>query len=196
MEYDISNLTYPIRYTFKGDKIILKNYVIEVDNNRLVNEYLKNYTQKGKKKMASCEKDKEIIIRHIETDYIISKQLSIDAVYLIYALQYKTKFLNWGSVTEELIKIFEEEVEEDEYNALRNLVLYLKYYWQYEEQISKIVIREKQQDFRIVIGYDSYFLALDIMDGELQYAYDNCMFYLPFRLLSKIWKVYCSYVNF
>ncbi len=196
MEYDISNLTYPIRYTFKGDKIILKNYVIEVDNNRLVNEYLKNYTQKGKKKMASCEKDKEIIIRHIETDYIISKQLSIDAVYLIYALQYKTKFLNWGSVTEELIKIFEEEVEEDEYNALRNLVLYLKYYWQYEEQISKIVIREKQQDSRIVIGYDSYFLALDIMDGELQYAYDNCMFYLPFRLLSKIWKVYCSYVNF
>ena len=27
MEYDISNLTYPIRYTFKGDKIILKNGV-------------------------------------------------------------------------------------------------------------------------------------------------------------------------
>lgn len=152
MPYDINDLYYPFRQCFENKKIILKNYMIDVNNNANIDKYLRNYTKIGKKKIASCEKDSEVIIRHVYAadDYIIAEY--IDAVYLIYTLQYKTRFLNCVGVVENLMEMFYEEIEdENEFKAFQYLVLYLHDYWDYEQEISKKILQEKREEGRVLI---------------------------------------------
>lgn len=189
--YYITNSDYPIKQCFGNKKIILKNYCIDVDNDIQLDDYLRIYTKVGKKKIAACEKDREVIIRHVVNDYIITEH--IDAVYLIYALQYETRFLNDVGVVNNLIKMFNKNIEdENEFEAFRYLVLYLHDFWEYEHKISENILQEKRKQGRIITYYDIYFVALDIMDGNIEDARSYSGYYLPQRMLSEIWNIFRS----
>ena len=74
-----------------GGKITLRNFVIDVSDNDLVDEYLRLYTGKGRKKIASPEKDSEVAVMNPSNDLTIIQYLS--TVYTLYALQYRYRFL-------------------------------------------------------------------------------------------------------
>lgn len=193
--YYITNLDYPIKRCFDNKRIILKNYCIDVDNDIQLDTYLRNYTNVGKKKIATCEKDSEVIIRHVVDDYIITEY--INEVYLIYALQHETRLLNCIGVVEKLIEMFSKEIKnQNEVQAFVYLVSYLQNNWSYEEQISKTILEEKRQAERLVGTYDAYFMALDIMDGDIEEAWRNCSYYLPYRMLSYIWNIFANSQTF
>lgn len=195
INYNIADLNYPIRKKFIDREILLGNYIIEVDNNILLDKYLRNYTDVGKKKIAACEKDREVIIRHAVDDYVIIDH--IHAVYLIYALQYTTGFLYKDWVVERLQKIFREKIEEQkEFNAFSYIVFYLKERWEYEKEISQKILGKKLEDARMVPCYDGYHLALDIMkERDYESAWNNSSYYLYDSLIEEIWKIFFAYIS-
>lgn len=186
--YSIGDLEYPIK-RYLGDKeIILKNYIIEVDNDTLLDKYLKKYTGTGKKKFAACEKDNEVIIRHVIEDYVIYEHIS--SVYILYALQYKTKFLNCDLVFNELMQLFSKKInEENERIAFFYLIDYLKKCWRNEEEISNKILEEKRKEGRIMCGYDAYYIAFDIIEGDYDLAW-NSLDYCLDNLLEYIWEIF------
>ena len=76
-------------YEFKHSnrKIVLCNFSLDVSDNAQVNYYLNRFTGVGKKKYASPEKDKEVVLMQSPNDLVISQYT--DSVYLLYALVYK-----------------------------------------------------------------------------------------------------------
>lgn len=71
----------------KEKAVKLKNIVVDVSNDYLLNKYLKKMTGTGKKWIASPEKDKEVLVMQSPNNMIISNYL--DSVYLLYALALK-----------------------------------------------------------------------------------------------------------
>lgn len=71
----------------KNKEVILTNFVIDVSDNKLLDSYLLKFTGVGRKKLASPEKDKEVLLFQFPQDLVI-KQYS-DSVYLLYALVIK-----------------------------------------------------------------------------------------------------------
>ena len=195
IRYDISDLDYPLRRYFEDKEIILKNYIIEVDDNRLLNRYLENYTSVGKKKMASCQKDREVIIRHVVNDYIIEDY--INAVYLIYALQYKTRFLNDSWVMNSLVEIFRQKIKNpNECEAFCYLISYLSYNWDYEEKTSRNILKESLNQGRTVPCYDGYSLFFDLMNGNYESAWYESADSLLDNVTPGIWNVFKTWKRF
>lgn len=77
---------------FKKKEIRLNNYVIDISNDKLIHKYLKSSINVGKKYYAACEKDQEVIIRHITNQFIITEEF-LDAVYFLYGLNIYSNFL-------------------------------------------------------------------------------------------------------
>ena len=193
MPYNINNLNYPLKKHFKNKEIFIKNYVIEVDNNNLLNLYFKNYTDVGKYLRAVPEKDCEVVIRHVESYFTIQDYIS--EIYLIYALQYKFNFLNRPNVFSCLYDLFCNHTENiNEHHAFYMLTWYLKHNWQYEQIISKKILDETKANPRIIAYYDTYFLACDIMNADsredIEMAYENSFHYHLSRAISDIWNVF------
>lgn len=190
MPYSINDLDYPIKKKFQGRELLLQNYIIEVDDNILLDKYLKTYTNIGRKKLASCEKDVEVIVYYVTDDYVIREH--IYALYLIYALQYKTGFLFKVGVLERLTNAFSKIIRnEEECNAFYYVILYLKEMWEYETEGSQRVLEDILNVGRLVQGYDGYALAKDIiLNEDYESARNNSAYYMYDSLIEAIWEVF------
>lgn len=189
MPYDITDLDYPFSRQFGCKEIALKYYIIDVENGEILDKYLKRYTGKGKHPRAPVQKDSEIVIRHIVNELVVKNYIS--TVYLLYCLQYKTKFLYKNTVMESLLDLFGEFVDnEDELNALCLIAKYLYTNWNYEKEISDKLIWEKMDEARFFIGYDAYSIAWEIMEGEYHMAWNHSSHYLLDEMLERIWYLW------
>ena len=71
--------------------IILNGFVIDISNNDLLDVYLQYYSGAERKRVASPQKDCEVVVLNPANDQSIRNY--IGAVYVIYALQKKYEFL-------------------------------------------------------------------------------------------------------
>lgn len=196
--YNIDCLNYPFRHDFKNQQIILNNYIIEVDDNYKINRYLQAYTPKGRSPYASCENDKEVIIRNPIDSYAIEEQDCIDAVYLLYALQVKTGFLGYSGVAESLNAVLSEELcvnrdDEETFRALECIIFYLQEFVVYEKEIiTNLINKDKKARMG---GWDSYSLLLEVINGDIDEAFTLSEYYIYSGIVSYIWDVFRS-MNF
>lgn len=105
----VNNEEFVIYYDLKENKYInyvpgmllenkdydvrLYNFMLDVSNNDSIDRCLKKFTGVGRKKIASPEKDKEVILFQSPNDLII-KQYS-NSIYLLYSLVIKYGMEEW-----------------------------------------------------------------------------------------------------
>lgn len=178
----------------KAGDIQLLNFVIDVSDNILVDEYLKHYTTVGKKIIASPEKDSEVVVMNPPNDLVINQYM--DAVYILYALQLKYRFLSNVNVQRALIleldnmDAFHFKYCPHERIAFINLILYLSANWQYEYQISNKIYNYSENEEHLSMCYDSILQFHGIMRDNFDESY-NLSTYNENVISDLFWK-YCG----
>lgn len=191
--YGIQN-TAQLSKGINQSNFYLHNYVIDVSNDNALNQYLHTYTPVGKYPYAACEKDKEVLMRHITPDFTISDEIYIDAVYLIYALNYRYGFLQNLIVFNCIINLFQYHTQDNvnAYYGFYTIINHLICNQDFEKYASTPIILEKQNEGRFVC--DMYYVALEILDTALEdslyMAYDTSVSYCNYNLLNDIWKIF------
>lgn len=183
----------------KRGQIQLLNFIIDVSNNTLVDEYLKYYTNIGKKILASPEKDSEVVVMNPPNDLIINQYM--DAVYILYALQLRYRFLSNVNVQKALIlelinmEAFRFEYCPHERVAFINLILYLSANWQYEYQISQKIYGYLEKEEHLSINYDPILQFHGIMKDDFEESY-NLSTYNGNVLSDLFWKHCGRYLGY
>lgn len=159
-KFEYHSLENAIRgFCNKNEKreILVCNFAIDISNNRLLNEYLDMFAGVGRKKMASPEKDKEVVFFQSPNDLVI-KQYS-DSVYFLYALVIKYG-MNQSIYNEILDKIDRLEkfrfscCEFDEREGLKQIVRYLYSNQKVEYEMSAPIIVDSHNSGDISGYYD------------------------------------------
>lgn len=193
--YSLYEAAYGDRLFRKAGKIILRNFVMNIADNSLLNKYLVRYTKVGLKQYASPEKDHEVVMMQAYNDIIIERY--IDSVYILYALQLKYNFLrNWNivcQISNEINQLddFRFDGCEQERTAIIFLVQYL-----YSERETEILMNNKifqyaENKEHISIYYDSLLQYHGIMHDDFEESYylsdynDN--------VVSEIFWKYCMH---
>lgn len=177
----------------KGGQIQLLQFIIDVSNNSLVDEYLRYYTGVGKKVLASPEKDSEVIVMNPPNDLIINQYM--DAVYILYALQLRYNFLSDTDIRQALIlKLMNMEAFRFEYcpqerEAFIKLIRYLSVNWRYEYRISKKIYDYLEKCEHLSIYYDSILQFYGIMKDDFEESYHNSTY--NENVISDLFWEYC-----
>jgi len=177
----------------RNGKIQLLNFIIDVSNNALVDEYLRYYTSVGRKSLASPEKDSEVVVLIPPNDLVINQYM--DAVYILYALQLKYKFLSDRRVPSILVRELSKMDEfrfgncPNERVAFIKLIWYLSANWRYENQISQQIYTYSENDEHFPMHYDPILQFHGIMTDDFDVSY-NLGSYNNNALSDLFWK-YC-----
>jgi len=155
--YSLANGVYNKESKHKEKKIVLLNFVIDVSDNNLLDLYLQKITGTGRKKVASPEKDKEVLLMQSPEDMVITTYL--DSVYLLYAL-----FMRYGmkkSIHKNLINQIKnldsyrfEICGEVERYALIEIVNYLYNYGKNDIEMCHRVFQDSQGEEHLSMYYD------------------------------------------
>lgn len=161
---------------YKRGIIQLLNFIIDVSNNAILDKYLRYYTNVGKKVLSSPEKDSEVVVMNPPNDLIINQYM--DAVYILYALQLKYRFLNDENVRIALVleleslDAFRFEYCPQEREAFIILIQYLSINWQYEYQISQEIYTYSENEEHLSVYYDPILQFHGIMqDDDFEESY-------------------------
>lgn len=173
--YSLQDALYS-RGLFKGnDEITLINFVLDIADNKLLNDYLLKFTKTGLKQYASPEKDYEVVMMQAFDDVTI--EIYIDSIYLLYALQLKYKFLRSQEVVTQVIcEIYQlEDYRFENCEHEREAIIFLIQYLYSETEFEKIAFEEmlKYSEKReIFYGYYNSLLQLHgIIYDDFEDAY-------------------------
>lgn len=163
-----------IEFKPKKKKIVLLNFNIDVSDNKLLDAYLQKITGTGRKKMASPEKDKEVLLMQSPEDMVISAYS--DSVYLLYALYLKygmkksiyTNLINKINILEDFLFEFCGEVER---HALIEIVNYLYFNGKYEIEMSHRIFQDSQRAEHMPMYYDSILQLHGIQNESFEDSY-------------------------
>ncbi len=122
--------------------VIIKNIERDVSNNKSVNNYLKMITGVGLKKLASPEKDCEVLIMQSPNDLIISNYLH--SIYLLYGLvlRYGMKDKIFHNLFDKIY--FLEEYRFEYYPEERSAILHILNYF-YEQTVIKGILDSSEK---------------------------------------------------
>lgn len=192
--YSLSDALMGLGIEKKKRKVILTNFVIDVSDNELLDSYLLKYTGAGRKKLASPEKDKEVLMFQSPNDLVITQYS--DSVYLLYALVMKYGMNAW--IRDALIE-YVYELEEfrfdycrsDERKAIIQIIDYLYRNQKQERCMSKVVIMESFNNGDISGYYDPITQFHDIQNQwfEDSFALSD---YNDNVISFGIWNCYCN----
>lgn len=202
--YNIASFNYPRERKPPKSRasIVLLNYIIDVSNNDKLDQYLRYYTteKKGKKARVSMEKDKEVVMRHIDASDVIKGDYEIAALYLLYALQYKTGFLTNEQAFDAIYDALysDLQVEAGQTKALHYALLHMTHHIKSErdnhELIRKYAIGQPK------VAYDAYDMAYDIIvaesldDETLRNINNNRIHFIVIRgLIDRIWEIFLEW---
>lgn len=176
----------------KKRKIVLTNIAIDISDNNLLDEYLKKTTGIGRKKLASPEKDKEVLLMQSPDDMVISDYS--DSVYLLYALFWRygmresiyKRLINRINNLEDFRFEFCGEVER---NALLTIINYLYYNGKNEMEMSRKVFQDSAESEHISVYYDPILQLHGIQEEDF---FDSYMLsdYNSNIVSEWIWKCY------
>lgn len=187
------NLKEGIKYK-KNRKIRLINFKIDISNNILLDEYMRKETGIGLKKVASPEKDKEVLLMQSPNDMVIACYL--ESVYLLYALYLKYG-MNEGIYNNLLNKISTLEdfrfecCGESERDALIAIVNYLYYNGEVEKEMSQKIYQDSSKSEEIPFYYNP---ILQLHDIQIECFNDSYMLsdYNGNIISDWIWEFYKS----
>jgi hypothetical protein len=172
--FNLSNSLYGLTSKDKEREIILQNFQVDVSDNNLLNSYLLRTTGTGRKKMASPQKDKEVLLMQSPNDIVISDYS--ESVYLLYALS--LKFGMKKSIYENLVnKIYTLEnfrfqfCGESERFGLIQIIKYLYRYGGYEKQMSQRILRDSLGAETVPVYYDPISQLHDIQEDSFEESY-------------------------
>lgn len=179
--------------TLKEDKKIrIDNFVLDISDNKILNEYLKDRTQKGLKKVASPEKDHEVVVMRSPNDLIIVDYL--ESVYLLYAL-----YLKYGMNQHIFCSLLEriESLEDfrfanskkSERESLKIIVMYLYHLGKEEKEMSYKILQDSKNSDEIYFFYNPIVQLHDILNNGFDYAY-SLSEYNSNVISDYIWKLY------
>ncbi|WP_141503267.1 hypothetical protein [Paenibacillus luteus] len=163
-----------IKIKHKKREILLLNFKIDVSNNNLLDSYLRKNTGMGRKKMASPEKDKEVLLMQSPEDMVISTYS--DSVYLLYALYLKygmdeSIYINITNMIYNLEDFRFEFCGERERYALLEIVSYLYINGIYEKEMSDRLLQDSQSSEQMSIYYDSILQLHGIQNESFEDSY-------------------------
>lgn len=185
---------YPLlcQLKIKTSKIKIHNFCLAVDDNLYLDNYFRHRTDIGRKKMASPEKDEEVImLRAPQSRYMISE--SLPELYIIYALHLKSGFLRDEDIRDELkekiMQYAEDCIDKMEANSFRILIDYLAQL-NINEEKSHPSILSAQKNPPMYEG--EYTMALDILNAENE---DNVCIPTRTKLECDIETFYSKYLD-
>lgn len=197
--FDLMNGLFGLKKQKYGKKIKLLNFNIDVSDNNLLDEYLKKMTGTGRKKVASPEKDKEILIMQAPKDIVISTYL--ESVYLLYALDFK-----YG-MNKELHDDLIESIRSIDYNCFRDcgeyeregLILIIEYLFEKgkrEKKMIRQIMEDSKNDERLSMHYDPILQLHGIIDKyNFKDASNLGEFYNSNIASECIWICYGKYIE-
>lgn len=156
----------------KSDEIRLTNFIIDISNNDLVDAYLTYYTGTGRKKVASPEKDCEVVVMNPQKDLVIS-QYYIEAIYILYALQWKYEFLCDASIVDSIIeKLNLFDFDDSTKKGMIAIIQYLHRYWFIEKCNSRKIYYDLGIKEHFSHYYDPILQCYDIFKSDdFEYSY-------------------------
>lgn len=192
--YSIEDRLYGEPIFNKSGDIELLNFIIDVSNNVLLNQYLKKYQKTEKKRYASPEKDHEVVVMMPSNDLVITDYIS--AVYILYALQLKYRFLNHRNIRDVLIWELEnmeftsDETDSSEKIAFIELVNYLADYYEKEYELSQFILQESQKTEHLSVAFDPILQFDDIIKNDFWDSY-YLRTYNPNKVSDLFWDLCC-----
>lgn len=193
--YSLDYALLDIGINKKKHNVCLVNFALDVSNNDLLDCYLKKYTGVSRKKVASPEKDNEVLLFQSPDDFVI-KQYS-DSVYLIYALVMKfgMKKCIHNELIEYICKLENfrfEFCESDERIAIIKVIDYLYNFQKVERDMSTAVILDSYKSGDISGYYDPITQFHDIQNQwfEDSFALSD---YNDNVISDGIWYIYNKY---
>lgn len=196
MDYDLEEVME--QRTFDTNETIeISNFIIDISDNEMLDQYLRQMTGTGKKKFASPQKDQEVVVMNPDpdNDWMISFEGYLNTVYLLYALVYK-----YG-ITEEISSDIQNIIYnlepnrfpcEKERNALIIIVNYLsnKNNYNYEKDITSKILDECRNSNQIH-PFDSIVQFLQIQEDPFDESY-MLSNYNTNIVSEYIWEIYRS----
>ena len=192
--YSIQNRIHGNPLFYESGKIDLSSFIIDVSNNTLVDKYFRIYTEVGKKIFSSPEKDSEVVVMNPPDDMIINQY--IDAVYILYALQLRYRFLNDKNVQYALMfelknmDAFRFEYCPQERYAFIILIQYLSVNWEYEHKMSREIYKYSENEEHFPMHYDMILQFHGIMQDDFEDSY-NLSTYNDNVISDLFWR-YCG----
>lgn len=172
--FNLSNGLYGLASKDKESEIILRNFQVDVSDNNLLDRYLLMATGIGRKKVASPEKDKEVLLMQSPNDIVISTYS--ESVYLLYALS--LKFGMKKSIYENLMnKICTLEnfrfqsCGESERHGLIEIIDYLYRCGEYEKEMSQRILQDSLAAETVPVYYDSISQLHNIQQDSFEESY-------------------------
>lgn len=185
---------------FGRNEIRLNNYVIDISNDKLIHEYLKESINIGKKYYAACEKDQEVIVRHITNQLIITEEF-LDAVYFLYGLNVCSNFLFHYEILNLIISELSCITNDEEIiKAFYILIQYLVRYGRYDFIMSLPNINPLIELPRFY--QDAYTSIIQLFNKKINKEYrllelnDYIIHYNYSRLVDIIWNLFINNKEF
>lgn len=191
MDYDLEEVME--QRTFDTNETIeISNFIIDISDNEMLDQYLRQMTGTGKKKFASPQKDQEVVVMNPDNDWMISFEGYLNTVYLLYALVYKYG-INETISSAIKKKICDLEPNrfifcEQERNALIIIVDYLSKNYDYEKTVTKEILDECRNSNQIH-PFDSIVQFLQIQEDSFDESY-MLSDYNPNIVSEYIWNIY------
>lgn len=145
MAYDLEEVME--QRTFDTNETIeISNFIIDISDNKMLDQYLRQMTGTGKKKFASPQKDQEVVVMNPDPDNDWMIEGYLNTVYLLYALVYKYG-INEAISSDIKQKICDLEPNrfifcEQERKALIIIVDYLSNNYDYERKVTNKILDE------------------------------------------------------
>ena len=172
--FDLSYGLMDVSFIQAKSEIILLNFKVDVSYNNLLDGYLKMKTGIGRKKIASPEKDREVLCMQSPNDIIISSYSN--SVYLLYALslKYGMKESIYKNLINKIYNLEEfrfQDCGESERYGLLQIVDYLYKYGIYERKISQRLVKDSLNSKIIPVYYDPISQLHDIQKNSFLDSY-------------------------
>ena len=175
---------------FPFEEAELLNFIADVSDNRIVQNYFQKHLGRGKNPFASPEKDQEVVMMRPLNERVISAD-NLEFAYVLYGLSMRYDFLTDEDILAGLICDVRNAFNEGRYNyedteAIISLIRYMACYGDYERRLSGAVRERNSIGDRIPLCYDLICEYDTIMNSLFSEAYD--LTYTSNVITSAIWK--------
>lgn len=192
LNYDLSSITDCL----ENEIVILFNFTIDISNNQLLDIFLNDSTGTHKKKIASPEKDHEILLFQSPNDLILTQYLQQAYVLLALSIRYGLPSVVAKYIIRE-IKILP-EYRFASCSQEREALIYIVYHIYQNLYFEKQVLKTIKEDELLRICYDSIFQFKSIIDREIEFdeLYSDDSFYNCNVVSDIIFNAYSRYLGY
>lgn len=195
LNYDLSKITDYL----EDEIVILFNFAIDISNNQLLDIFLSDNTGTHRKKIASPEKDHEILLFQSPNDLILTEYLQQAYILLALSIRYGLPSVVAEEIIEKIKNLPEYRFEScfESFSQEKEALIYIVHHIHQNLYFEKQVLKTIKEDEILRINYDSIFQFKSIIDREIEFdeLYSDDSFYNCNVVSDIIFKAYRRYFN-